>query len=83
MYTPKFPDFKLTAFSTTSVFYVAQGKLGFPGGSMVQNLPLSVDDTGSIPGWEDTLEKEMATHSSIIFNCFWIYFLIWEKLLYW
>ena len=25
-----------------------------------------VGDTGSIPGWEDILEKEMATHSSIL-----------------
>ena len=38
---------------------------GFPGGSVVKNLPASAGDTGSIPGQEDPLEKEMATHSSI------------------
>ena len=38
----------------------------FPGGSVVKNLPANAGDTGSIPGWEDPLEKEMATHSSIL-----------------
>ena len=41
---------------------------GFPGGS-VKNLPVNAGDTGdvsSIPGQEDPLEKEMATHSSIL-----------------
>ena len=38
-------------------------------GLVVKNLPANardVKDTGSIPGWEDPLEKEMATHSSIL-----------------
>ena len=39
---------------------------GFPGGSVVKNLPASAGDTGSIPGQEDPLEKGMATHSSIL-----------------
>ena len=42
---------------------------GFPGGSVVKNLPANARDTrdaGSIPGWEDPLEKKMATHSSIL-----------------
>ena len=39
---------------------------GFPGGSVVKNLPASAGDTGSIPGQEDPLEKEMATHSNIL-----------------
>ena len=39
---------------------------GFPGGSVVKNLPASAGDTGSIPGQEDPLEKEMATHYSIL-----------------
>ena len=38
----------------------------FPGGSVVKNPPASSSDTGSIPGWEDPLVKEMATHSSIL-----------------
>ena len=36
---------------------------------MLKNLPANVGDMASIPGlagWEDVLEKEMATHSSIL-----------------
>ena len=33
---------------------------------MVKNLPSYARDTGSIPGWGRSLEKEMATHSSIL-----------------
>ena len=39
---------------------------GSPGGSVVKNPPASAGDGGSIPGSEDLLEKEMATHSSIL-----------------
>ena len=40
---------------------------GFPGGSVVKNLPANAGDTrdaGLIPGQEDPLEKEMTTYSS-------------------
>ena len=37
----------------------------FPGGSVVKNLPANAGDVGSIPGLEDPMEEEMATHSSI------------------
>ena len=40
--------------------------LGFPGGSVVKNRPASAGDTGSILGQADPMEKEMATHSSIL-----------------
>ena len=40
--------------------------LGFPGGSVVKNLPVNAGDLGSVLGWEDSLEKEMVTHSSIL-----------------
>ena len=40
--------------------------MGFPGGSEVKASACNVRDPGSIPGWEDPLEKEMATHSSIL-----------------
>ena len=43
--------------------------LGFPSGSVVKNLPANAGDareTGSILDFEDSLEKEMATHSSIL-----------------
>ena len=36
---------------------------------MVKNLPASagdIADVGSVPGWEDPLEEERATHSSIL-----------------
>ena len=39
---------------------------GFSGGSVVKNLPTNAGDLGSIPGSEDPLEKEMATHSGIL-----------------
>jgi len=43
--------------------------LGFPGGSGVKNSPAKVGDAGDmglILGREDPLEKEMATHSSVL-----------------
>ena len=40
--------------------------LGFPGGSVVENLPANAGDTGLVPGWEDPLKEVMATHSSIL-----------------
>jgi len=43
--------------------------MGFPGDSVVNNLPANAGDTrdiSSIPGSGRFLEKEMATHSSIL-----------------
>ena len=40
--------------------------LDFPGGSAGKKSACNVGDLGLIPGWEDPLEKEMATHSSIL-----------------
>ena len=42
------------------------GDLGFPGGSEVKASDSNAGDLGSIPGWEDPLEKVKATHSSIL-----------------
>ena len=39
---------------------------GFPSGSLVKNSPASAGNEGPIPGGEDPLEKEMATHSRIL-----------------
>ena len=39
--------------------------LGFPGGSDGKEFACNVGDLGSL-GWEDPLEKEKATHSSIL-----------------
>ena len=41
-------------------------KMGFPGGSEVKNLPAMQEVWVQSLGQEDTLEKEMATHSSIL-----------------
>ena len=39
---------------------------GFPKGSAVKNSPANAGDTGLIPGSEDPLENEIATHCSIL-----------------
>ena len=39
---------------------------GSPGDSAVRNLPAYAGDVSLIPGLEDPLEKEMATHSNIL-----------------
>ena len=40
--------------------------VGFPGGSDGKESASSAEDLGLIPGWEDPLEKEMATHFIIL-----------------
>ena len=40
--------------------------LGFPGAQMVKNLPAMRETWVRSLGWEDSLEEEMATHSSIL-----------------
>ena len=40
--------------------------MGFPGGSEVKNLPAVQETWVQSLGQEDPLEKEMATHSSIL-----------------
>ena len=40
--------------------------VGFLGGLVVKNPPANAGDVGSIPGLGGSLEKEMATHSSIL-----------------
>ena len=40
--------------------------LGFPGGSAVKNLPSMQETWVQTLGWEDSLEKQMATNSSIL-----------------
>ena len=38
---------------------------GFPGGSVVKTLPVMQETKVQPLGWEDPLEEETATHSSI------------------
>ena len=40
--------------------------MGFPGGSVVKNLPAMQETEVQSLGQEDPLEKEMATHSSVL-----------------
>ena len=39
---------------------------GFPGGSDGKGSACNAGDLGSIPGWGDPLEKEMATHCTTL-----------------
>ena len=39
---------------------------GFPGGSLVKNLPAEQETRDQSLGWKNLLEKEMATHFSIL-----------------
>ena len=40
--------------------------MGFPGGSVVMNLPANAGDSDSILGQEGPLEKGMVTHSGVL-----------------
>ena len=39
---------------------------GFPGGSVVKNLPAKQETPVPFLGWEDPLEEGLATHSNIL-----------------
>ena len=45
---------------------MATHQMGFPGGSVGKESACNAGDLGWIPGSEDPLEKEIATHSSIL-----------------
>ena len=45
---------------------VAERCEGFPSGSVVKNLPAVQESWVQSLGWEDPLEKEIATHSGIL-----------------
>ena len=47
-------------------YHVAIASLDFPDGSKVKNLPAMRETWVRFLGWEDPLEKGMATHSSIL-----------------
>ena len=60
-----FPSFFLFFF-----FWLKQNSfidsVGFPGGSVVKNLPAVQENWVQFLGWEDPLGKGMVTHSSIL-----------------
>ena len=45
---------------------ISRGGTKFPGGSVVKSLPVIQDTQVQYLGWEDPLEKGMATHSNIL-----------------
>ena len=51
---------------TKYIFSVDYSSQGFPGGSDGKNLPAVKETWVWLVSWEDTLEKGMATHSSIL-----------------
>ena len=65
VFEPSYNDLKFT--SETAITFAPNSSMGFPGGLVVKNLPVSAGDGGDRVrslGWEDPLEKEMTTHSS-------------------
>ena len=67
------PDSETALQEITSELHVGMGKLpssneenSLPGGSVVKNLPAKQEMQVQSLGWEDALEKEMATYSSIL-----------------
>ena len=44
----------------------APSPTGFPGGSAGEESSCNAGNPGSMLGWEDPLQKEKATHSSIL-----------------
>ena len=40
--------------------------MGFPGGSVIKNLPVKQETQVQSLGWKAPLKKEMATYSSIL-----------------
>ena len=59
------PDEELDTTEVTQHAH-ASGIMGFPGGSVVKNLPAKQATRVQSLDQEDPLEKEMATHSSIL-----------------
>ena len=50
----------------TKFFYSPQSTVGFPGGSVVKNPPANAEIQVRSLGRKDPMEKETATHSSIL-----------------
>ena len=50
----------------TFVYIFFSYSLGFPVAQLVKNLPAMLENWVLSLGWEDALEKEKATHSSIL-----------------
>ena len=66
MLQPKESDWLNEYKNKTHIYAVYMKPKGFPGGSEIKASACNVGDLGSIPGLGRSLEKEMATHSSIL-----------------
>ena len=67
VFEPSYNDLKFT--SETAITFAPNSSMGFPGGLVVKNLPVSAGDTGNMVqslGLGDSLEEDMATHSSFL-----------------
>ena len=53
---------KMHTFSLNDIYYLSRASLV---AQLVKNLPVMWETWVQSPGWEDPLEKGMATHSSI------------------
>ena len=61
------PSIHHVYFKYITIFFVNYTSIrGFPGGPVVKNPPANAGDTGLIHGSGRSLEKEMATHISIL-----------------
>ena len=52
--------------TSSNTILISAQKLAFLVAQMVKHLPATRETWVQSLGWEDTLEKEMATHSSIL-----------------
>ena len=57
-----------TIFCELATYFLKSGypKCGFPSGFDDKEYACNAEDLGSIPGWEDPMEKGMATHSIVL-----------------
>ena len=60
------PDLDTMINNIHSYLKTTYTSLGFPDSSIGKESTCNAGDLGSIPGWEDPLEKVKATHSSIL-----------------
>ena len=59
-------DSPLSASKAQRICLQLEIQTGFPGDSVVKNLPAKQETQIGSLGWEDPLEKEMASHSSVL-----------------
>ena len=59
-------DSPLSASKAQRICLQLEIQTGFPGDSVVKNLPAKQETQIGSLGWKDPLEKEMASHSSVL-----------------